>query len=267
MHSFPRNPADFGHTNQSQELMHGGADSVGTLGPQRPGTAQGGAAAGGGQPLLRRNQYWVWQRYLGDVSAAAGGGGGSEPDDSGVGLPESDSGGSGSYNKRHQMPQPPPQPIRSNHHGGGSGAHAAAAVAVPQLDENSFYYAYLQHQDINSHCCNGGGLSNNNPDNFGGDLVVLDHHRLTDTLGKPLKGILKNNQFQSLPRNMQANQLLYNNTTQHSVISSRSLINPNHELFQPNCSTSDIFQASGQTANNVSSTKGNEVIDTVESSV
>eukprot|EP00088_Acartia_fossae_P071661 TRINITY_DN9895_c0_g1_i1.p2 TRINITY_DN9895_c0_g1~~TRINITY_DN9895_c0_g1_i1.p2 ORF type:complete len:133 (-),score=50.57 TRINITY_DN9895_c0_g1_i1:683-1081(-) len=26
------------------------------------------------------------------------------------------------------------------------------------------------------------------------------HHRLTDTLGKPLKGILKNNQFQSLPR-------------------------------------------------------------------
>ena len=59
MHSFPRNPADFGHTNQSQELMHGGTDGVGTLGPQRPGTAQGGAAAGGGQPLLRRNQYWV----------------------------------------------------------------------------------------------------------------------------------------------------------------------------------------------------------------
>jgi len=92
---------------------------------------------------------------------------GSEPD-SGVGFPESDS---------------------------GSGTSKGRGSNQPLLDKHA-YSSFLTQENIQRSYFN----SSEKAEEF-------DYRRFTDTMGKPLKGILKNNQFQSLPRHVKQNEL------------------------------------------------------------
>ncbi len=87
---------------------------------------------------------------------------GSDPD-SGVGFPESDS-GSGSSQKRHRRV--------------GSYDPLVENTEYAPLIQNSFQRNYWSQEQRGE----------------------SEDRQLLDSMGKPLKGILKNNQFQSLPR-------------------------------------------------------------------
>ncbi len=223
--------------------------------------------SGGGQPLLRRNQYWVWQRPPTDFSLI------SDPD-SGIGCPESDS-GSGSSNKQRQrsvgnsdhLPHcpPPPQPSCSR--------PQELSPLVTNQDLQNCLANIQQRRSFVTQCGAqlGGGApvnvqqlvstSNSNAVekpvtacNSMLQAVSQAHSFITgrdrDAQGKPLKGILKNNQFQSLPRGA------HNLADSGYAVGGDGGFLPAHTMLLP------LHHQSCDTLDN-----RHEVLDTVESSV